>query len=387
MTVVPFVDLAAQHSATEPGVSSAIGRVVSNCSYILGPDVEAFETAFAEFTGVNYAVGVGSGLDALRLALTAIDIGPGDEVIVPANTYIATALAVSALGARPVFVDCNPATYNIDTDLIEAAITSRTRAVIPVHLTGQAADMDKVLMIAARHGLKTVEDAAQAHGTIYKGRRCGSIGAAGCFSFYPSKNLGGCGDGGIVTTDDENLAARLRCLRNYGQRAKHDHIEKGLNTRLDTLQAAVLNVKLPHLTEWNALRAKHAEAYRGLLDGVGDITFQTCAPYSTHIYHLFIIETAERDALAEHLGSQGIETGVHYPKPIHLQKAYADLGYKKGDFPHAEKCAERMLSLPMYPQLREEQICYIAEQIAMFYEATIAGRQPSTVGRREQSTP
>ena len=385
MTVVPFVDLAAQYRAHESEVSSAVTKAVSDCSYILGPDVDKFERAFAEFTGVRYAVGVGSGLDALRLALMAHDVGPGDEVILPANTYIATALAVSALGARPVFVDYDPATYNIDAGLIEQAITPRTRVVIPVHMTGLAADMDQVLEIAGRHGLKVIEDAAQAHGAVYKGKRCGSMGSAGCFSFYPSKNLGACGDGGIITTDDERLAARLRCLRNYGQEPKHNHIEKGLNTRLDTIQAAVLGVKLPHLARWNALRAGHAERYQHLLNGVGDITFQTCPSYSTHVYHLFIIETERRDALAEHLNSQGIQTGIHYPKPIHLQKAYADLGYKEGDFPCAEKCAGRMLSLPMYPELSEEQVCYVAEEIALFYETSIAGCQPSAAAGRERS--
>ncbi|MFH1314598.1 MAG: DegT/DnrJ/EryC1/StrS family aminotransferase [Candidatus Eisenbacteria bacterium] len=386
MTVIPFVDLGAQYRATESGVNSAVNKAISDCSYILGPSVEEFEEAFAAFIGVKHAVGVGSGLDALRLALMALDIGPGDEVILPANTYIATALAVSALGARPVLVDCDPKTYNMDTELIERAITSRTRVLIPVHLTGQAADMDRILAIADAHGLKVVEDAAQAHGAVYKGKCCGSMGLAGCFSFYPSKNLGACGDGGIVTTNDDELAARLRCLRNYGQKAKHDHVEKGLNTRLDTMQAAILNVKLPLLAEWNAMRARHAEKYRERLTGVGDITFQAPAPHSTHIYHLFIIETEQRDALAHHLNTLGVQTGIHYPRPIHLQTAYADLGYKEGDFPHTEKCAKRMLSLPMFPQLHEEQIHYVTEQIAQFFEASSANRRSVAVAQEGQST-
>jgi dTDP-4-amino-4,6-dideoxygalactose transaminase len=347
-------------------ISAAIHRVLSECNFVLGPQVEEFELAFAKFVGCEHAVGVSSGLDALRLALMAVGIGPGDEVILPANTYIATALAVSAVGARPVLVDCNPQTYNIDVDLIESAVTPRTKAVVPVHLTGQAADMDPILEVASRHDLRVIEDAAQAHGTLYKGRSCGSLGSIGCFSFYPGKNLGAYGDGGMVTTDDPELAARIRRLRNYGQTVKYRHTEKGLNARLDTLQAAILSVKLRHLPRWNEARVAHAKGYRELLFGVGDLAFQQEAPYSTHIFHLFIVETEWRDALREHLAAREIQTGIHYPIPIHLQRAYKDLGYGQGDFPETERLANSMLSLPMFPELRREQIEWVAEEIAEF---------------------
>ena len=367
MKSVPFVGLAAQHLSIQTEVDAAIQRVLSECSFVLGPQVEEFERAFAGFVGCGYAVGVSSGLDALRLALMAAEIGSGDEVILPANTYIATALAVSAVGARPVLVDCDPRTYNVDVNLIEPALTPRTKAIIPVHLTGQAADMDPILEVAGRHGLRVIEDAAQSHGTLYKGRSCGSVGSMGCFSFYPSKNLGAYGDGGAVTTDDPELAARVRRLRNYGQTARYRHDEKGLNARLDTLQAAILSVKLRHLPRWNGARAAHAEGYRDLLGGVGDLVFQREAGYSTHVYHLFVVETERRDALRERLEARGIQTGVHYPIPIHLQRAYEDLDHRAGDFPEAEHLAKRTLSLPMFPELRREQIERVAEEVEGFF--------------------
>lgn len=366
-SIVPFVDLQAQYRAIESDVNAAINKVVSDCNFILGSQVEEFEKTFASFVGAEYAIGVGSGLDALHLSLRALNIGPGDEVILPANTYIATALAVTAVGARPVLVDCDISSYNIDLELIEEAVTSRTRAILPVHLTGQAADMDPILKVASRHGLYVIEDSAQAHGTLYKGKPCGSIGTTGCFSFYPGKNLGAYGDGGLITTNDSRLSERMRRMRNYGQQAKYEHVEKGLNTRLDTLQAAILSVKLPHLAMWNAARAANAEKYREQLKGTGDIHFQQQSTYSTHIYHLFIIETDYRDALAQHLSKAGIQTGIHYPKPIHLQAAYADLGYRLGDFPHAERLAKRILSLPMFPELNDSQIERVAGEIKSFF--------------------
>lgn len=364
---VPFVDLGAQHVVIQTEISVAIQRVLSECNFVLGPQLDEFELAFARFVGCEHAVGVSSGLDALRLALMSVGIGPEDEVILPANSYIATALAVSAVGARPVLVDCDPQTYTIDANLIESAVTPRTRAIIPVHLTGQAADMDPILEVAERHGLRVIEDAAQSHGTLYKGRSCGSVGLAGCFSFYPSKNLGACGDGGMVTADDPRLAQRLRTLRNYGQTAKYRHTEKGLNARLDTLQAAILLVKLRHLPRWNKTRAAHARWYKDLLSGVGDLVFQQEASYSTHIYHLFIVETEWRDALKEHLDMHEIQTGIHYPVPIHLQRAYKDLGYGRGHFPEAERLAKRTLSLPMFPELRREQIERVSQVIEWFF--------------------
>ena len=369
MKTIPFVDLPTQHATIQSEINAAIQQVLSQCNFILGSQVEEFEQAFARFVGTENAIGVSNGLDALRLTLMALNVGSGDEVILPANTYIATALAVSAVGARPVLVDCDPETYNIDVNLIGSAITPHTKAVIPVHLTGQSADMDPILEVTSKHGLYIVEDAAQSHGTLYKGRPCGSIGIAGCFSFYPGKNLGAYGDGGMVTTNDTKLAARLCQLRNYGQRAKYQHVEKGLNARLDTLQAAILKVKLRYLPQWNEARAIHAEEYKEMLAGVGDLVFQQSEPYSTHIYHLLIIETEQRTALQKHLDAAAIQTGVHYPVPIHLQQAYADLRYSKGDFPEAEQLAERTLSLPMFPELRSDQIRQVAEEIKGFFTA------------------
>lgn len=366
--VVPFVDLAAQHQSIAGEIDGAIKEVLTRCDFIGGHSVQRFEQAFADFIGAHHAVGLSNGLDALRLSLLALNIGPGDEVIVPANTYIATALAVSGVGARPVMVDCEGQYYNIDVTKIEAAITPRTKAIIPVHLTGQAADMDPILKLAEQHKLHVVEDAAQAHGTLYKGKMCGTLGSVACFSFYPSKNLGAYGDAGIVTTNSQTLADKIRRLRNYGQRQKYEHVEKGLNARLDTLQASILNVKLPYLPKWNALRAAHAEKYKELLGDVEGLRFQSAAPYSTHIYHLFIIETKDRDSLAKHLEAAGIQTGIHYPVPLHLQAAYSDLGYSEGNFPEAERLAKNMLSLPMYPELSAGQIEFVAAQVRNFFQ-------------------
>jgi len=365
---VPFVDLAAQYDQIRSEVDAAIKQVLLRFDFILGTEVAEFEQDFARLIGVEHAIGVSNGLDALRLALIALDIGSEDEVILPTNSYIATALAVSAVGARPVLVDCDPLTYNIDVACIEPAITPRTRAIIPVHLTGQAADMDPILELANHYQLDVIEDAAQAHGTLYKGRPSGSLGRLGCFSFYPGKNLGAYGDGGMITTREALLAERLRRLRNYGQRVKYEHCEKGLNARLDTLQAAVLKVKLPYLSEWNASRARHAETYRRILSGVGDLRFQQQVAYSTHIYHLFIIETDSRDALQKHLAAAGIQTGIHYPTPIHLQSAYSDLGYRRGDFPHAEQLANCTLSLPMFPELSKVQLTRVVQAIRAFFK-------------------
>jgi dTDP-4-amino-4,6-dideoxygalactose transaminase len=317
--------------------------------------------------GAEYAVGVGSGLDALRLGLLALEIGAGDEVIVPANTYIATALAVSEVGADVVLVDCDPGTYNIDPDAVAGAVTARTRALLPVHFTGQAAEMTPLLELAASQNLMVVEDAAQAHGTLYDGRPCGSLGELACFSFYPGKNLGAYGDGGMVTTNDPTVVERTRRLRNYGERAKYDHVVKGVNSRLDGLQAAFLSVKLLHLTSWNEARLRHADTYRAELEGVGDLRLQQQSESSTHIYHLFVVETAERDALRDFLMEQGIQTGIHYPIPIHRQEAYRDLGLGPGAFPHAERLAQESLSLPMYPELTEEQIGNVTGTIREFF--------------------
>lgn len=368
MSVVPFVDLIAQYQTIKPDIDAAIGEVLSTAGFILGPKVDAFEKAFAELSGARFGVGVSSGLDALRVAMHALDIGPGDEVIIPANTYIATAFAVSAVGARPVLVDCDEGTYNIDAGAIEAAITPQTKALMPVHLTGQAADMDRVLAIAERRGLPVIEDAAQAHGTLHRGRPCGSLGRMACFSFYPGKNLGAYGDAGLVTTSDPALDERLRRIRNYGQRAKYEHVELGLNARLDAIQAAVLSVKLRHLRRWNEARAAHARRYRELLAGVGDIVMQTESDFSTHIYHIFAIQTDRRDALQKHLEQGGVQTVIHYPVPIHLQGAYRGLGYAEGAFPRTERLARRLLSLPMFPELTEAQMESVAARVRSFYD-------------------
>ncbi len=361
------MDLGAQHAAIGRELDRAWRAVAADGEFVLGSRVAEFERDFARFLGVEHAVGVGNGLDALRLALVALGVGRGDEVIVPANSYVATALAVSHVGATPVLVDCDPTTYEIDPAQVEGAITARTRALLPVHLTGQAADLRALLEIASRHRVSVVEDAAQAHGTLWEGQHCGSIGAVGCFSFYPSKNLGAWGDGGMATTSDPELAVRLRQLRNYGERVKYDHVVKGFNSRLDAVQAAILAVKLRHLDGWNDARRRHADQYRALLRGVGDLALQNQAPDSTHVYHLFVVESERRDALREHLRARGVATGIHYPTPIHLQDAYEDLGLRNGAFPKSERLAKRTLSLPMYPELTAEQIAYVAGAIGDFF--------------------
>jgi dTDP-4-amino-4,6-dideoxygalactose transaminase len=325
---------------------------------------------------------VGSGLDALRLALLALGIGPGDEVVLPANTYIATALAVSEVGADVVLVDCDPRTYNIDPEAIEPVLTPRTKAILPVHLAGQAAHMRPILELAQRHGLHVVEDAAQAHGARYEGSACGSLGDVGCFSFYPAKNLGAYGDAGLLTTRDAAVAEQVRRVRNYGERRKYEHIVRGLNSRLDGLQAAFLSVKLRHLPAWNAARRRHAETYSAALDGIGDLVVQECPLYATHVFHLFIVETGLRDALRDHLAEAGIQTGIHYPTPIHLQEAYADLELGAGAFPVSERLATRMLSLPMFPELTAGQLETIVRAIDGFFAGrSVNGPRRSGAGR------
>ena len=356
---VPFVDLKAQHAAIRSEVEAAFRGVLERADFILGEDVAHFEEEFARYTGAKYAVGVGSGLDALEMVLRAREIGPSDEVITAANTFIATALAIAATGARPVLVDCDPVTYNISPAAIEAAITPRTRALIPVHLYGQAAEMDSISAIARQHHLLLLEDAAQAHGASFTGRPAGSWGDAAAFSFYPAKNLGAYGDGGCVVTSDAALAEKLRRLRNYGQREKYYHDTIGTNSRLDSLQAAILRVKLRHLNAWNAARREHAAAYWELLADL-PITLPLTHPQATHVYHLFVVQLEARDAVQKRLGEQGISTGIHYPVPIHLQEACASLGYRRGQFPVTEQAATRILSLPMYAELTRAQIEHTA---------------------------
>jgi dTDP-4-amino-4,6-dideoxygalactose transaminase len=366
---VPFVDLQAQYRSIKSEVDEAIQRVLDTSAFILGREVEAFERAFAAYVGARECVGVSNGTTAIQLALQACGVGAGDEVIVPANTFFATAEAVSTAGATPVFVDCTPDTCNLDPARIDEVITERTRAIIPVHLYGQSADLDAISAVAERHHLFVIEDAAQAHGARYRGRRVGSFGRAGCFSFYPGKNLGAYGEGGAVVTDDAGVARRLRMLRDHGSEQKYRHELIGYNFRLEGIQGAVLNVKLKYLDDWNALRRAHAARYRELLRPLADsgaLALPSAAAYAEHVYHLFVIQTDARDALQRYLSAAGVQTGIHYPVPIHLQPAYAALGHREGDFPHAESQARRVLSLPMFAELTEQQLKYVADALADF---------------------
>jgi dTDP-4-amino-4,6-dideoxygalactose transaminase len=364
---IPFVDLQAQHRAIKDQVEAALSGVIGQGDFILGRAVTEFEQAFADYCQAGYAVGVDSGYSALKLALLAYNVGPGDEVITAANTFIATALAISNCGAKPVFVDIDPDTYNIDPEQIEAAITPRTRAIIPVHLYGQPADMDPIVGIARRHNLLLIEDAAQAVGARYKGRRIGSIGHAAGFSFYPSKNLGAFGDAGAVVTNDSAVADKVRLLRNVGQRVKYHHEVKGFNHRMDSIQAAVLRVKLPHLDGWNAARQQAAATYARFLAGLPVVT--PAAPDEVeHIYHLYVVRLENRQELQDCLYDAGVATGLHYPLPIHLQPAYQELGYKRGDFPVTEAYAETILSLPMFPEITDKSVAYIANLIRTFFD-------------------
>jgi dTDP-4-amino-4,6-dideoxygalactose transaminase len=354
---VPFVDLAAQYATIEADINQAIAEVLRRTDFILGEEVELFEQEFAAFCEASYAVGVDSGTSALELALRAYDIGPEDEVITAANTFIATALAISFTGATPVLVDIDPRTYTMDISKLEAAITLRTRAIIPVHLYGHPVDMAPLLEIAQRYDLVVIEDACQAHGARYKGKRAGSLGHAAAFSFYPGKNLGAYGDGGIVVTNDTGVDESLRLLRNYGSIKKYHHAVRGYNRRLDTLQAAILRVKLQHLEVWSEARRQHAKLYHQLLsDTNGSIILPVEADYAESVYHLYVIRSEDREGLQTHLQHTGIATGIHYPIPVHLQPAYQHLGYRRGVFPITERYAERILSLPMYPELSQISI-------------------------------
>ena len=355
--MIPFVDLKQQFRIHRDACMPAVETVMQNASFILGPDVREFEKNFAALTECQYAVGVGSGTEALHLALLAAGIGPSDEVIVPVNTFIATSVAVQLAGATPVFVDCTPDTYLIDSAGIEAAITPRTRAIIPVHLYGQMVPMDIIARIADQHDLIVVEDACQAHGATYQGKAAGSFGMAAAFSFYPGKNLGAFGDGGAVTTNDETVSRKLQALRNYGSPEKYQHPAFGVNSRLDSIQAAVLNVKLPHLRSWNAQRNRAAARYRANLEGVTGITLPALQPDSTHVYHLFVVQVdGNRERIIQELQRADIQSGIHYPIPLHLQGAYAHLKYSAGDFPNAERIAPRIISLPMFPEITDAQV-------------------------------
>ena len=353
---VPFIDLAAQHRPLRAELDAAIGEVIDSGAFAGGPFVEKFEGEFAAYCGCEHAIGVGSGTEALWLVLLAAGIGRGDEVITVPNTFMATAEAITYCGARPVFVDVDNSTYTMDPAGLEAALTPRTKAIIPVHLFGHPADLDPILDFAAARDLIVIEDAAQAHGARYKGKMAGTLGRAGCFSFYPGKNLGAFGEAGAVITNDERLAQQVRILRDHGQVHKYHHSKIGWNCRMDGIQAAVLSVKLKHLHRWNALRRQHAAAYNEAFAAIEDIVTPVTADYAEHVYHVYAIRVDEREHALWSLGKKGIQLGIHYPVPIHRQNAYQFLGYGIGSFPVAEMLAHQLVSLPMFPELTRSQI-------------------------------
>lgn len=353
---VPFLDLKAHHAPMREEFLAAIAEVIDRGAFAGGPFVAKFEQEFAAFCGVPYACGVGNGTDALWLSLLALGIGPGDEVITVPSTFMATAEAISYCGARPVFVDIDEQTYTMDPALIEAAITPRTRAIIPVHLFGQVADMDPILAIAARHGIPVVEDACQAHGAEYKGRPAGSFGVAGCFSFYPGKNLGAFGEAGGIVTSSPDLLRKVQTFRDHGQTRKYHHTAVGWNARMDGIQGAVLSIKLKQLARNNEARRAHAAAYSRALAAVEEVIIPVEASYGRHVYHVYAVRVRSRDRVLETLAARGVQCGIHYPVPVHLQEAYAFLGHRRGSFPVAERCADELLSLPMFPELTAPQI-------------------------------
>jgi dTDP-4-amino-4,6-dideoxygalactose transaminase len=366
--VIPFVDLQAQYISIKDEINTAVAGVLESTQFILGNEVTAFEEEFAHYCGADYGIAVNTGTSALHLALMANGIGPGDEVITVPFTFVATVAAIGYTGATPVFVDIDPVSYTLDVTQIEKAITERTKAILPVHLYGQPADMDPILEIARRYGLTVIEDAAQAHRAEYKGRRVGGIGDLGCFSFYPGKNLGAYGEGGMVVTNNPEYARTIQMLRDWGQEQRYQHVLKGYNYRMDGIQGAILRVKLRHLDAWTDARRAHAEQYDALL--ASGVKTPTVMPYSHHVYHIYAVQTQQRELLQQKLNEQGIQTGIHYPIPVHLQAAYSDLGYKLGDFPHSEQAAGRVLSLPMHAELTSAQIHTVAESLQSVLQGT-----------------
>ncbi len=366
---VPLLDLQAQHRSIRDEVMAAVERVFDSQAFILGTEVEHFERAVAEYCRARHAVGCASGSDALLLALMALGVKAGDEVITVAYTFFATGGAIARLGARPVYVDISLDDFNLDPELLERAITPRTKAIIPVHLFGQCAEMDAIMEIARRHQLPVIEDAAQAIGAEYKGRRAGTMGEIGCFSFFPSKNLGGAGDGGLLVTDDDELAERLRTLRVHGGKPKYYHRVVGINSRLDALQAAVLGVKLKYLDQWTASRQHNAARYHALFAeaGLSQVITPKVKPGRRHIYNQYTIRCERREELKAHLRREGIGTEIYYPVPLHLQECFAYLGYNAGDLPVSEQAARESLSLPIYPELTEEMQRYVVEKVIEFY--------------------
>jgi dTDP-4-amino-4,6-dideoxygalactose transaminase len=364
---IPLVDLRAQFQPLKSEIMAGIAQALDGMHLFLGPNVQALEAEFAAFSGVKHGIGVSEGTTALHLILRAMDIGPGDEVITVSHTFIASVEAIVLAGARPVFVDIDPDSYLMDVSQIEAKITPRTKAILPVHLYGQTAEMDAIREIAARHGLKVIEDSCQAHGAEYKGQRAGSLGDAAAFSFYFSKNLGGYGEGGFVTTNDDELARRIRLIRDHGSAVRYHHDVIGMNGRLDEIQAVVLRAKLPHLETWNAQRREHAARYNELLKGMPVVTPLVCAG-NEPVYHLYVIRTGRRDELQAWLKDRGVATGIHYPIPVHQQKALAAAGVEPVTLPVTERTAAEILSLPMYAELTNAEIDYIANAIRDFYK-------------------
>ncbi len=360
---IEFNDLKPQHRELREEIRAAVEQVLDDGWFILGRQGEAFEREFAGYCGVAHCVGVGSGTEAIHLALVAAGVQPGDDVVTSSLTAVPTCSAITFAGARPLFVDVNPRTFTMDPEKLESAITPRTRAILPVHLYGQAVDMDPILEVGRSRGIPVIEDACQAHGAEYKGRRTGSLGMMAAFSFYPTKNLGASGDAGAVATNDSELADKLRLLRNYGQKKRYYHEIKGFNSRLDEMQAAILRVKLRHLNRWNELRRTKARLYDSLLR---EVVRPIEADYARHVYHLYVVRSRRRDQLQRFLAERGIGSFIHYPVPVHLQEAYRDLGLSRGSLPATELCADQILSLPLYPELPDEQIMEVAEAINQF---------------------
>jgi dTDP-4-amino-4,6-dideoxygalactose transaminase len=361
--MIPFLDLKAQYRTIKSDIDAAVHRILDSAQYVLGEEVELFEREFAAFSGADHGVAVNTGTSALHLALLAAGVGPGDDVITVPFTFVATVAAIRYTGARPVFVDVDPVTFTMDVNQIERAITPRTKAIVPVHLYGHPADMDPILEIAERHGLKVIEDACQAHGAIYKGRPVGGLGHAGCFSFYPGKNLGAYGEGGMATTNDPGMQKTMRMLRDWGQEKKYYHVLQGFNYRMEGFQGAILRVKLRHLPEWTKARQDRAAAYDRLLAGNELVEAPRPPVNGKHVYHIYAVRTADRVGLMRTLQANGIGTGIHYPIPVHLQEAHADLGHKVGDFPESERAADQVLSLPMFPELAVTDVEVVAAAI------------------------
>jgi dTDP-4-amino-4,6-dideoxygalactose transaminase len=362
-TRVPFIDLRARYAGVKTEVDAAMARVLESADFTLGVELERFETAFAEYVGVRFAVGVSSGTDALELALRASGIGPGDEVIAPANTFVATGEAIVTVGADLRLADVDPHTFNMDPTAVQSLITPRTKAIIPVHLYGQPADMDAIGGLARQNGLTVIEDCAQSHGAKWRGKKTGGFGHAACFSFYPAKNLGAFGDAGAVVTNDEQVADKIRMLRHHGQKGKNEHLLIGGTRRLDTLQAAVLGAMLPSLDHWNEARRRAARTYEELFAGMKGVDVPYCSPLADAVYHLFVIQAEDRDELRRILTSRGIDTGVHYPVPLHRQPAFRYLECLDSQVPVATRLSERILSLPMYPELTRQQIEYVVDAV------------------------